>query len=101
MPVRFLKINNDVAIWSAPIELFCEVSNEVRDRSPYAYTFYYGYTNGWFGYMPTKEEWPFGGYEVERVSPFTPAAAEELTALVLAWFEGKIKNSQPAKVKDK
>lgn len=101
MPVRFLKINYDVAIWSAPIELFCEVSNEVRDRSPYAYTFYYGYTNGWFGYMPTKEEWPFGGYEVERVSPFTPAAAEELTALVLAWFEGKIKNGPPAKVRGK
>jgi neutral ceramidase len=92
MPVRFLKINNDIAIWSAPIELFCEVSNEVRERSPFAYTFYYGYTNGWFGYMPTKEEWAFGGYEVERVSPFTPAAAEALTALVLSYFEGKIKN---------
>lgn len=95
MPVRFLKINNDIAIWSAPIELFCEVSNEVRDRSPFQYTFYYGYTNGWFGYMPTKEEWPFGGYEVERVSPFTPAAASELTELVLNYFAGKITN-EPA-----
>ena len=100
MPVRFLKINNHVAIWSAPIELFCEVSNEVRDRSPFEYTFYYGYTNGWFGYMPTKEEWPFGGYEVERVSPFTPAAADALTELVLGYFQGKIRN-EPAPVSKK
>lgn len=97
MPIRFLKINNDVAIWSAPIELFCEVSNAVRDRSPFEYTFYYGYTNGWFGYLPTREEWPFGGYEVERVSPFTPDAADHLTESVLGYFHGNIRNELPAK----
>jgi hypothetical protein len=100
MPVRFLKINNDIAIWSAPIELFCEVSNEVRDRSPFQYTFYYGYTNGWFGYMPVAEEWPFGGYEVERVSPFTAAASGDLTELVVGYLEGKVKNEpSPSKKK--
>jgi neutral ceramidase len=88
LPVRFLKINNDVAIWSAPIELFCEVSNEVRSRSPFPYTFYFGYTNGWFGYMPTAAEWPNGGYEVETVSPFTSAAAKELTESVLGYLQG-------------
>lgn len=97
MPVRFLKINNSIAIWSAPIELFCEVSNEIRERSPYDFTFYYGYTNGWLGYLPTKEEWPFGGYEVERVSPFTPEAGDHLKASVLGYFEGKIKNEMPPK----
>jgi neutral ceramidase len=95
MPVRFLKINNDLAIWSAPIELFCEISNEVRDRSPFEYTFYFGYTNGWFGYMPAAEEFPFGGYEVERVSPFTAAAADDLTELVTGYFEGRIKTEAP------
>ncbi|MEX1238975.1 MAG: neutral/alkaline non-lysosomal ceramidase N-terminal domain-containing protein [Cyclobacteriaceae bacterium] len=100
MPVRFLKINNDIAIWSAPIELFCEVSNEVRDRSPFQYTFYYGYTNGWFGYMPVAEEWPFGGYEVERVSPFTAAASGDLTELVVGYLEGNVKNEpSPSKKK--
>lgn len=95
MPVRFLKINNDIGIWSAPIELFCEISNDIRDRSPFEFTFYYGYTNGWLGYMPTKEEWPFGGYEVERVSPFTPQAGDDLKQSVLGYFEGKIKNEMP------
>jgi neutral ceramidase len=101
MPVRFLKINNDIGIWSAPIELFCEVSNEVRDRSPFEYTFYYGYTNGWLGYLPTKEEWPYGGYEVERVSPFTEEAAGDLTESVVGYLEGKVKNEMPAGNKSK
>jgi hypothetical protein len=25
LPIRFLKINEDIAIWSAPLELFCEI----------------------------------------------------------------------------
>lgn len=90
LPVRVLKINNDIAIWGAPLELFCEVSNEIRSRSPFPYTFYFGYTNGWFGYLPTEAEWKYGGYEVETVSPFTPAAAGELTEAVVEYLQGKI-----------
>jgi len=102
LPVRFLKINNDIAIWSAPIELFCEVSNEVRDRSPFSHTFYFGYTNGWFGYMPTASEWPHGGYEVETVSPFTDAAAKDLTEAVIGYLQGGMKtNTTPVKPKRK
>lgn len=102
LPVRFLKINKDIAIWSAPIELFCEVSNEVRDRSPFAYTFYFGYTNGWFGYMPTEAEWPHGGYEVETVCPFTASGARDLTEAVVGYLQGEMKNPQlPAKAKRK
>jgi neutral ceramidase len=90
LPVRFLKLNDDIAIWSAPVELFCEVSNEVRSRSPFRYTFYFGYTNGWFGYMPTAAEWPHGGYEVETVSPFTAAAAKHLTESLVSYLQGNI-----------
>ena len=100
LPVRFLKINNDIAIWSAPIELFCEVSNEVRSRSPFAYTFYFGYTNGWFGYLPTAEEWPHGGYEVETVSPFTPMAATDLTESVVTYLKGDMQ-AKPIPLKTK
>ena len=101
MPVRFLKINNDIAIWSAPIELFCEVSNEIRDQSAFEYTFYYGYTNGWLGYLPAEEEFKYGGYEVERVSPFTPEAARHLTEAVLGYLAGKIKNEMPLEKKSR
>lgn len=89
LPVRFLSINDDIGIWSAPLELFCEVSNEVRERSPLPYTFYFGYGNGWLGYMPTGDAWPHGGYEVEMVSPFTPEAARSLTETVVEYFENR------------
>lgn len=94
LPVRFLKINDDVAIWSAPLELFCEISNEIRDRSPFPYTFYFGYTNGWLGYLLTQEEYKYGGYE-PTVSPYTPGAAKDLTEAVVNYLQGEMKN--PAK----
>ena len=91
LPVRFLKINDDVAIWSAPLELFCEISNEIRDRSPFPYTFYFGYTNGWLGYLLTEDEYKYGGYE-PTVSPYTPAAAKDLTEAVVNYLQGEMKN---------
>ncbi|WP_339710642.1 neutral/alkaline non-lysosomal ceramidase N-terminal domain-containing protein [uncultured Kriegella sp.] len=89
LPVRFLKINDDVAIWSAPLELFNEISTEIRNRSPFPFTFYFGYTNGWLGYLPTASAWEHGGYEVETVCPFTPIAAKNLTEAVLGYLEGE------------
>jgi len=49
LPVRFLRINDDIAIWSAPVELFCEIAMHVRSLSPFPYMFYFGYANGWLG----------------------------------------------------
>lgn len=89
LPVRFLSINRDVAIWSAPLELFCEISNEIRDRSPFPYTFYYGYTNGWLGYLMTDKEIPYGGYET-TVTPFKPGAETDLIKAVLGYIEGSM-----------
>lgn len=79
--LRFLRINQDTVIWSAPLELFCEVSNEIRDRSPFPNTLYYGYTNGTFAYLPTEQECLAGGYE-PATSPFTASAAGHLSAAV-------------------
>ena len=104
VPVRFLKINSDVAIWAAPLELFCEISNEVRDRSPYPFTFYYGYTNGWLGYLPAAEDWKHGGYEVDVVSPFTQAMSGTFTEAVVGYLQGEMRSSTSAdrsKVKEK
>lgn len=81
VPLRFLRINDDTVIWSAPMELFCEISNEIRDRSPFANTFYVGYTNGTFGYLPTEQEYLAGGYEA-ATNPFTASAASHLMAAV-------------------
>ncbi len=88
LPLRFLMINDDIAIWSAPVELFCEISNGIRDSSPFAYTFYYGYTNGWLGYLLTEDEYRYGGYE-PSVSPFMPGSAGDLTEAVINYLHGE------------
>jgi neutral ceramidase len=93
LPVHFLKINEDIAIWSAPLELFCEISNEIRDRSPFPYTFYFGLTNGWLGYLLPESEFKHGGYEPE-VSPYTPDAARDLTEAVVTYLQGEMR-TQP------
>ncbi|TLV03835.1 neutral/alkaline non-lysosomal ceramidase N-terminal domain-containing protein [Dyadobacter luticola] len=90
LPVRFLKINEDIAIWSAPLELFCEVSNEIRDRSPFPVTMYFGYGNGWLGYMLTENEYAQGGYE-STVTPYSPKAAQDLTDAVMNYLQGEMK----------
>ena len=86
LPVRFLRIG-DTLIWSAPIELFCEIELAVRHRSTFAYTFYFGYTGGWLGYLPTKQAFAEGGYE-PKTSPFTEAAAEDLLKGVTVYIQG-------------
>jgi hypothetical protein len=86
IPIRLLRINDDIAIWSAPMELFCEISNEIRDRSPFPYTFYFGYTNGTFAYMPTEAEYVAGGYE-PSTSPFTASAAMDVVRAVSALLQ--------------
>ncbi len=94
LPIRFLKINEDIAIWSAPLELFCEISNEIRDRSPFPYTFYFGYANGWLGYLLTASEYQHKGYE-PTVSPFTPQAAADLTEAVVTYLQGRMLDHIP------
>jgi hypothetical protein len=88
LPVRFLRINKDIAIWSAPLELFCEISMDVRNHSPFPYTFYFGYSNGWLGYLPTKAAIAAGGYEPSD-SPYSGDAGEDLTRAVLTYLGGE------------
>jgi neutral ceramidase len=86
LPLRFLAIN-DTVIWSAPVEMFCEIAMKVRERSPFARTFYFGYTNGWFGYLPTAQAFEEGGYE-PRTSPFTAQVETDVSQAVTAFIKG-------------
>ena len=86
LPIRFVRIN-DAVIWSAPVEMFCEISMDVRHQSPFSNTFYFGYTNGWFGYLPTARAFEEGGYE-PRTSPFTPQVQADVTQAVSAFLQG-------------
>lgn len=65
----------EVAFVSMPGEPFAEIGAAVRKNSRFRYTMFCGYSSGKGGdYMPTPEEYPHGGYEVER-SPYGPGAA--------------------------
>lgn len=86
LPLRFIRIN-DAIIWTAPVEMFCEIAMAVRERSPYAHTLYFGYTNGWFGYLPTARAFAEGGYE-PRTSPFLPAVEADVTDAVTSFIQG-------------
>jgi len=86
LPIRFVRIN-DALIWSAPVELFCEIAIDVRERSPFSHTLYFGYTNGWLGYLPTARGFEEGGYE-PRTSPFTPRVEADLTQAVTSVIHG-------------
>ncbi len=86
LPVRTLRLN-DAVIWSAPVELFSEIAIEVRARSPFSHTLYFGYTNGWFGYLPTANAFAEGGYE-PQTSPFTEAAEADLTRQLVTFLQG-------------
>jgi hypothetical protein len=77
--------------------LFCEISNAIRNRSPFPYTFYFGYTNGWLGYLPTEKAFQHGGYEVDDASPYTPSAERDLTEGVVGYLEGEMRGKKFAK----
>ncbi len=85
LPIRFVRINDSV-IWSAPVEMFCEIAMEVRARSPFSHTMYFGYTNGWFGYLPTARAFSEGGYET-RTSPFTAEVESDLMQAVTTFIQ--------------
>lgn len=86
LPVRALRLG-DAVIWAAPVELFSEIAIDVRNRSPFPHTLYFGYTNGWFGYLPTARAFAEGGYE-PQTSPFTAAAEGDITRQIVTFLQG-------------
>lgn len=83
IPVRWLRIDKDTAVWGAPVELFAEIAVEMRAKSPFRHTFYFGLTNGCLGYLPTKRAFAEGGYETS-VCVFTDRVEEDLSRGVSA-----------------
>jgi len=86
IPVRFMRLN-DTVLWGSPIELFCEIAIKVRHESPFRHTFFFGYANGWLGYLPTAQAYSEGGYE-PRTSPFTSQVERDYVDGVLTFLDG-------------
>ncbi len=58
-------------------EVFNQFGAAVKSASPFAHTFIFTHCNGSAGYVPTRESYPEGGYEVQT-SGFAPGAGEAL-----------------------
>ena len=82
LPVRYWQIGKEAVVWAAPLELFCEIALKVRSRSRFAHTWFFGYANGWLGYLPTKAAYAEGGYE-PSVAPFSDEGEALLEKAVL------------------
>ena len=57
---------NDCAIVGMPGEIFVNIGLDVAQCSPFARTIPISHTNGSAGYVPTADQIPLGGYEIDR-----------------------------------
>jgi hypothetical protein len=62
LPVTTLTIGDDLAFVGMPGEPFVGFQMDLRARAPAPYTYFLGYTNGYFGYFPGIREAAAGGY---------------------------------------
>jgi len=68
----------DVAFVGLGGEVFNEIGKAIKTASPFPHTIVMTHCNGAGGYVPTKQSYDDGGYEV-KTSPYLPTAAEQLT----------------------
>ena len=61
--VQAMRIGDFVLI-TFPAEVSVQVGLNIKNRSPYEFTFIAGYSNGYIHYAPTSEQYKSGGYEV-------------------------------------
>ena len=48
-----------------PMEIFCLISLNQQKNSPFEHTLCLSNANGSVGYLPTKDQIPYGGYEID------------------------------------
>jgi len=79
----------DLALVAVPLEIFVQTGIAVKNASPFTHTLVSGYSNGWQGYLPTRADYPYGGYEVET-TPYA-AGADEIIVDALTSLLGEMK----------
>lgn len=64
LEVQLFQVNDGI-FSGIPMEPFSETALEMKEILQNELAFFGGYKNGYIGYLPTKEEFAYGGYEVE------------------------------------
>jgi len=53
----------DLGVAAIPFETFSATGLEIKEKSPFKQTFTIELANGYYGYLPTPEQYKLGGYE--------------------------------------
>ena len=93
-PMQVIRVG-DMAFVSVAGEPFSSIGERIRRESPAEFTFVSGYSNGGFGYIPDREAYVSGGYEVEA-TPFSAEAADVVVAEALAELESLFEEKRDA-----
>jgi len=62
--VQVIALSDELAIVGLPGEIFVELGLSIKKTSPFRYTFIAELANGSIGYIPHREAYPQGNYEV-------------------------------------
>jgi hypothetical protein len=54
----------DVAIVGVPAEFFTKLGLDIKNRSPFRHTYIAELANDWIGYVPDRDAFQLGGYQV-------------------------------------
>ncbi len=76
----------DVGIGTLPGELHDTLGKELREKSPFAITLFFGYTNGTVGYLPAEFAYANGGYEVNSCR-FVKGTPEKMVSELLGMLK--------------
>lgn len=67
MEIQVMRMNDAVLV-AMPGEIFVDIGINIKQASPYPYTFVIEMANGAIGYLPTREAFEVGGYEPEHAA---------------------------------
>jgi hypothetical protein len=73
-PMQAIRVG-PVAFLSIAGEPFSAIGRRIASQSPFRHTLFSGYSNGGFGYIPERQAYDAGGYEIEA-TPFSADAAD-------------------------
>ena len=81
MPLQVFRIG-DLAVAGWPGEIFAASGLNLKQQTPLKPLFNIGLANGWYGYIPPPEQFPWGAYETWRMrtSFLETNAASKMTA---------------------
>jgi neutral ceramidase len=89
--IQALRIG-DLAICTLPFEVFVEIGLKLKAESPFPDTFVIELANGGYGYLPTKEQHQFGGYETWMGTNKVQLDANEILTKHLLEMLGELKD---------